>query len=92
MKLLHPGPNLKHPAFSLLWRGLLFTPLLSLLGVAMLIAAFALLILPPAHALIFLISSDYLYAALLFAIWAWSLRHTKRLLAWLLQGIEHSSL
>jgi hypothetical protein len=80
------------PIWSLLWRMLVFGPVLMPLGLLVLAAAFAALFAPWIFAIVLFLEDRYLPGALLLAVGAVSARFTSRFIGWLLRGIEYSSL
>jgi hypothetical protein len=78
--------------WSLLWRLLIIGPILMPFGLLLLIAVLASIIAPPVYVLCVSIEGHYIVGPVMFLVWLGWLRFGCRLLRWLLQGIEYSSL
>jgi hypothetical protein len=86
------GQSPRWPVWSLLWRAMLIGPVLWCLGIAFFAVALASVIAAPFYAIILALDDRPVLGVLLFVGWLVWYRHGKRLLGWLLQGIEFSSL
>jgi hypothetical protein len=80
------------PVWSLLWLAILIGPVIWLLGAAFFTLVLASVIAAPFYAIILALDDHPVLGLLLFGGWLVWYRHGKRLLGWLLQGIEFSSL
>jgi hypothetical protein len=88
-----PGTeNPRWPLWSVLWRVLFLGPILWPLGVLVLVVALASIVTPPVYVCLLGIEGHYYFASGLLLGWLLWLRFGFRLLGWLLQGIEYSSL
>ncbi len=82
----------RHPIWALLWRMVLFGPILWTLGLGFFVVVLASVVGLPFFAVIIALDDHSWLGAGLFVAWIAWYRHGKRLLGWLLQGIEFSSL
>ncbi len=82
----------KWPLWSLLWRTLIIGPILMPFGLAFLLLVFASILAPPIYVCTLFVEGQYFAASALLVAWLSWLRSGLRLLRWMLQGIEYSSL
>ena len=82
----------RHPLWALLWRMLLLGPILWTFGLAFFIIVLMSVVGLPFFAVIIGLDDHPWLGLLLFIAWLLWYRHGKRLMGWLLQGIEFSSL
>jgi hypothetical protein len=80
------------PLWFVLWRLLIFGPILMLIGVLVLAAVIASFVAPPFYAFSLAIEGRFITGAVVFLIWLGWLVSGRKLLRWLLQGMEYSSL
>lgn len=80
------------PLWSVLWRTLVFGPILWPLGVLALVGVLASMVSTPIYACVLVIEEHYFFASVVLLAWVFWLRHGFRLLRWMLQGSEYSSL
>lgn len=80
------------PLWSLLWRLLLFGPILMTIGALMLTALIASILVPPFYAVILAMEGHYMLGALVIGTWIAWLPWARRLSCWMMQGIEYSSI
>jgi hypothetical protein len=80
------------PLWSVLWRTLIFGPILMPLGAAALAAVLASIFASPVFIGILFIEGHYFLAPVALVGWLFWLRTGFRLLRWMLQGMEYSSL
>lgn len=78
--------------WAILWRMVVFGPILMPLGVALFLGTVVGIFAPPGYALIAFITGDYVSGLLILAGWLIFMRLTRRLRRQLLAGIEYSSL
>ena len=84
--------EVRWPIWSLLWRIVVFGPVLMPLGMLVLAAAFVALLAPWGFAGILFLEGSYFLGAALLLVGAASAPFTVRLIGWLLRGIEYSDL
>jgi hypothetical protein len=90
---IKPGSGApRWPLLSLLWWTLIIGPLLMPFGLIFLVIVFASILCPPILVCTLLIDGHYFIGPALLVGWSFWLRFGLRLLRWLLQGIEWSSL
>jgi len=82
----------RYPIWALLWRMLVFGPILWMTGLAFFMVVLTSVIVLPFFAIIVGLDDHWWLGMLMFVIWLIWYRQGKRLLGWLLQGIEFSSL
>lgn len=78
--------------WSVLWRVLIFGPIVGLFGLALLglvIAAFAGL---PLYAVLGFLAGDWLLSSAALIAWSVALRFHRPILRWALEGLEHAGL
>ena len=80
------------PLWSLLWWTLIIGPILMPFGLLFLFVVVASILAPPIYVCALLIEGHYFVGPALLVGWLFWLRFGLRLLRWLLQGIEWSSL
>jgi len=76
--------------WAILWRVLIFGPILWIFGLALLLLVMAAFIAPPFYAAFALYSGDWLLGVASLMGWFVVLRFRRPILRWLLEGIEYS--
>ena len=82
----------KWPLWSLLWRLLVFGPILIPLGFLFLALILASLVLPPVYAVVVTMDGHCVLGPFVCLAWLGWLRFGRGFLRWLFQGIEYASL
>ena len=78
--------------WAVLWRVLIFGPILGVFGLAFLLLVLGVWTLPPIYALYAFYSGDWLPGLASLVGWAIVVRFGKPVLKWTLQGIEYASI
>jgi hypothetical protein len=77
---------------SVLWRVLIFGPILWIVGSALLMLIIAAFVLPPIYAAVAFFNGDWLYGIAALITWILVLRFRRPILRWALEGIEYGSI
>jgi hypothetical protein len=78
--------------WGILWRVLLFGPILFPLGVAILVLILGFLLIPPCYALLAITSGDVLLGLAVGGVWLVLLRFSRRLLRKVFEGWEYTGI
>lgn len=78
--------------WALLWRVLIFGPIVGLFGLALLLLVMAAFIGLPLYAVFAFFAGYWLQGIVALGAWAVVLRFRKPILHWTLEGIEHASI
>jgi hypothetical protein len=78
--------------WAILWRVLLFGPIVWVLGLFLLVLVIAAFVVPPLYAAAAFITGDWLYGIAALAAWAVVLRFRRPILHWTREGIEYGSI
>ena len=78
--------------WAILWRVLIFGPILWTLGLALLLLVIAAFVAPPLYAAVAFFTSDWLSGIAALIVWLILLRLRRRILRWALEGIEYGSI
>jgi hypothetical protein len=78
--------------WAILWRVLLFGPILGVLGLALLLLVIGAFVAPPIYAAFAFFSGDWFLGIAALAAWAVVLRFRRSILRWTLEGIEYASI
>lgn len=77
---------------AVLWRILIFGPILWMLGLALLFVVIAAFIAAPLYAAIAFYSGDWPFGIAALCVWCVVLRFRRPILRWTLEGIEYASI
>ncbi len=75
--------------WSVLWRTVIFAPVLWVIGFAWLLLVVAVFVGAPLYAVIAFFAADWTYGVGALAVWAVALYFRRPILRWTLQGLEH---
>ena len=78
--------------WAILWRVLIFGPILGLFGLAWLVAVIAAFVAPPIYAALAFFDGDWFYGIAALSGWALVLRFRRPILRWTLEGIEYAGI
>lgn len=78
--------------WAILWRVLIFVPILGILGLALLVLVIAAFVAPPIYSVFAFLTDDWICGIMALAVWVVVLRFRRPILRWTLEGIEHASL
>ena len=100
MWLNNTAPKTPHPSrwphakalWALGWRMLALSPIVGIFGSLALVAVLALNLMPPALAVIWVISTDYLWAVVTLVLWLVWLRFGSPVRRFVFEGFEHGSI
>ena len=75
--------------WAILWRVLIFGPVLGILGLVLFFLVIAAFVAPPFYAGFAFFAGDWIFGIIALAVWAVVLRFRRPILRWTLEGIEH---
>jgi hypothetical protein len=78
--------------WAILWRVLIFGPILGILGLALLLLVIAAFAAPPLYAALAFITGDWLFGIAALLAWFVVLRFRRPILRWTFEGIEYASI
>ncbi len=78
--------------WAILWRVLIFGPILGVLGLALLLLVIAAFVVPPVYAAFALSTGDWIFGLMALVAWSVVLRFRRPILRWTLEGIEYASI
>jgi hypothetical protein len=78
--------------WAILWRTLIFGPILWIVGLLLLMSVLGAFIVPPIYAVLAFFTGDWLWGITALIAWLVVLRFRKPLLRWAFEGIEHAGM
>ncbi len=78
--------------WAILWRVLIFGPILGVLGLALLLLVIAAFVVPPVYAAFALSTGNWIFGLMALVAWGVVLRFRRPILRWTLEGIEYASI
>ena len=78
--------------WAVLWRALLFGPILGVLGSALLFLVIAAFLVPPLYAVFAFFTGDWIFGLMALVVWGVVLWFHRPILDWTLEGFEYAGI